>query len=127
MMTYMKTTAVFCFFALMMLCACHSATAGMSQTDTMTPQEAYEGVSNYCHSEYDWSPAENDSTTMYVAMGDETDAEYKVIFRSYTGAFVYFYVNKASGKARMVEHVPFLDIDNEVGTSNIRDYLKKKQ
>ena len=91
----------------------------------VTEENAYEGVSNYCHSEYDWSPAENDSTTMYVAMGDETDAEYKVIFRSYTGAFVYFYVDKASGKARMVEHVPFLDIDNEVGTINIRDYLKK--
>ena len=53
-------------------------------------------------------------------------AEYQVEFRSYTGAFVYFYVDKTSGATRMVEYVPNLDVKNEVGTINLFDYLKKE-
>ena len=40
---------------------------------------------------------------MYVQMGEETDSAYQVVFRSYTGAFVNFYVNKTSGTTRMEE------------------------
>jgi Fic family protein len=29
---------------------------------------------------------------MYVQMGEESDSAYQVVFRSYTGAFVNFYV-----------------------------------
>ena len=88
---------------------------------------AYEGVNNYCHKEYDWSPAEENPSIMYVAMGDETESEYKVIFRSYTSSFVYFYVDKTSGTTRMVESVPSLNIENETGTINLFDYLEKKE
>jgi hypothetical protein len=63
---------------------------------------------------------------MYVTMGEETESEYQVIFRSYTGALVNFYVDKASGTTRMVEYVPTLDIENEVGTIQLSDYLEKK-
>ena len=63
---------------------------------------------------------------MYVTMGEETETEYQVIFRSYTGAFVYFYVDKASGTTRMVESVPSLDVEEETGTINLSDYLEKK-
>jgi hypothetical protein len=101
---------------------------------------AYEGVSNYCHSTYDWSVVEDSdekassdgetpsskSSMMYLTMGEETASEYQVIFRSYTGAFVYFYVEKSSGKTRMVEYVPTLDIENEAGTIDLFDYLKKE-
>ena len=62
---------------------------------------------------------------MYVKMGDETETEYQVVFRSYTGAVVYFYVEKSSGTTRMVEYVPTLDVKNETGTIDIHDYLKK--
>ncbi len=37
-------------------------------------------------------------------MGEETDSAYQVVFRSYTGAFVNFYVNKTSGMTRMEEY-----------------------
>ena len=128
-------------FAILLLCSCSrnkaaesSAGPDVSQTsqtempDTMkavnkiTAEMAYEGVNNYCHSEYDWS---THSSMMYVEMGDETETEYKVIFRSYTGAFIYFYVGKTSGSTRMVEYVPSLDIENEAGTINLFDYLEK--
>ena len=47
-------------------------------------------------------------------------------FRSYTGALVNFYVDKASGKTRMVESVPALDVDTVVGTIDLLDYLDKE-
>ena len=62
---------------------------------------------------------------MYVQMGEETDSAYRVVFRSYTGAFVHFYVDKASGTTRMVEKVPSLNIEEQSGTINLFDYLKK--
>ena len=90
----------------------------------ITAEMAYKGVDNYCHSTYDWSVAKENPSIMYVQMGEETNTEYKVIFRSYTGSFVYFFVNKETGKTRMVEHVPSLNIEEESGTIDLREYLK---
>jgi hypothetical protein len=85
---------------------------------------AYEGVNNYCHREYDWSIAEENPSMMYVDMGEETDSTYQVIFRSYTGALVYFYVDKTSGTTQMVEQVPSLGVKEEVGSFELSDYTK---
>ena len=92
----------------------------------ITAEMALEGVSNYCHSEYDWSAAEENPDIMSVTMGEESDSAYQVVFRSYTGAFVYFYVNKESGSTRMEEYVPSLDIKSEAGTIDLYDYLKNQ-
>ena len=92
----------------------------------ITAEMAYEGVSNYCHSTYDWSIAESNPSIMYVEMGEETDSTYQVVFRSYTGALVYFFVDKTNGTTRMEEYVPTLDIRSEAGTIDIFDYLEKK-
>ena len=62
----------------------------ISGTDGITAEMAFEGVNNYCHTHYDWSIAEKNPDIMYVRMGEESDTAYQVIFRSYTGAFVYF-------------------------------------
>ncbi len=95
-----------------------------SSKDEITKDMAYNGVSNYCHENYDWSIAKDNPSIMYVTMGEELDNEYQVIFRSYTGAFVYFYVNKTSGLTKIVEKEPNLDIENDIGTINIKDYIK---
>ena len=94
---------------------------------------ALEGVSNYCHSEYDWSVAKDNPGIMGVEMGEETDSVYQVVFRSYTGAFVYFYVDKTSGTTKLVEKVPNLGVekgDGEhqslSGAINLFDYIEKK-
>lgn len=92
----------------------------------ITAEMALEGVSNYCHSEYDWSAAEENPDIMSVTMGEESDSAYQVVFRSYTGAFVYFYVNKESGSTRMEEYVPSLNIKSEAGTIDLYDYLKNQ-
>ena len=93
---------------------------------TITEEMAFEGVNNYCHREYDWSVAKDNPDIMYVQMGEETDSAYQVVFRSYTGAFVHFYVNKTSGATRMVEKVPSLNVEEEAGTINLFDYLEKR-
>ena len=105
------------------LCSCDTNT---SQNE-ITAEMAYEGVSNYCHSTYDWSIAEENPSIMYVEMGEETDSTYQVVFRSYTGAFVNFYVNKTSGTTRMEEYVPTIDVRSEAGTINLFDYIEKEK
>ena len=89
----------------------------------ITAETAYEGICNYCRITYDWSAAEDNPDIMYLEMGEETESEYQVIFRSYTGAFVYFYVDKSSGTTRITEYVPILDLEEEVGAIELFDYL----
>ena len=93
---------------------------------TITADMAYEGVNNYCHSAYDWSVAKDNPDIMYLTMGEETDSTYQVVFRSYTGAFVHFYVDKTSGTTRIVEEVPSLNVEEETGTINLFDFLETK-
>ena len=117
-------------FAITLACAvlmaCHHGKEEQAATDQplITAEMAYEGVSNYCHNEYDWSIAQDNPEMMNVTMGDETPTEYKVVFRSYTGAFVFFYVDKKTGTTRMVDYVPALDIEEEAGTIQLMDFLK---
>ena len=91
---------------------------------TITKDMAFDGVNNYCQSAYDWSPAETDPSIMYVTPGEETESAFQVIFRSYTGAFVYFLVDKSSGNVSMTERVPGMDIEADAGSFNLFDYLK---
>lgn len=93
----------------------------------ITAEMALEGVSNYCHSAYDWSAAEENPDIMGLEMGEETDSAYHVVFRSYTGVLVNFYVDKADGTTRMVEYVPALDRQEEAGTMNLFEYLDKNE
>ena len=60
---------------------------------------------------------------MSVTLGEETETEYEVIFRSYTGSLVYFHVDKASGETGMTEVVPMLGIEEDAGSIRIYDYL----
>ena len=92
----------------------------------ITAEMALEGVTNYCHCTYDWSIAKDNPDIMGVQMGEESDSAYQVVFRSYTGAFVNFYVDKTNGTTRMEEYVPTLGVKNDAGTIEIFDYLKKE-
>ena len=97
--------------------------ADSESSSGITAEMAYEGVYNYCRSIYDWSIAEDNPEIMYVESGEETETEYQVIFRSYTGSFVYFYVDKSNGNTRLLEYVPMLGIEEEAGSINLYDYL----
>ena len=121
----MKQIVIVLVVTALLLNSCGSKGTNEPQSKT-TAEMAFEGVNNYCHSAYDWSIAKDNPDIMGVEMGEEINSAYQVIFRSYTGAFVNFYVNKASGTTRMEEYVPTLDVKNEAGTIDIFDYLKKE-
>ena len=121
----MKPIVISSLLIAVLFCSCHKNKTEVIQHAGITAEMAYEGVSNYCHSEYDWSIAEENPSMMSVTMGEETETEYKVLFRSYTGALVNFYVDKSSGKTRMVESVPALDVDSVTGTIDLLDYIDK--
>ena len=89
----------------------------------VTKEQAYDGVNNYCHSNYDWSVAEDDPSKMYLEMGEESDEDYLVILHSYTGSIVYFNVDKRSGRVNMSEYVPALDLTDQAGSFHLFDYL----
>ena len=131
----MKYISFIFIFVALFLCSCNNNKVNDTQSSdvqtentlrTITEEMAFEGVNNYCHREYDWSVAKDNPDIMYVQMGEETDSAYQVVFRSYTGAFVHFYVNKTSGATRMVEKVPSLNVEEEAGTINLFDYLEKR-
>ena len=103
--------------------AVESANNNTNIKEKITKDIAFSGVNSYCHQNFDWSIAKDNPEIMSVEMGEETDTEYEIIFRSYTGSLTYFYVNKSDGKTRIVEYVPALDIKEEAGTINIFDYI----
>ena len=119
----MKQIVIVLVVTALLLNSCGSKGTNEPQSKT-TAEMAFEGVNNYCHSAYDWSIAKDNPDIMGVEMGEETNSAYQVIFRSYTGAFVNFYVDKASGTTRMEEYVPTLNVRNEAGTINLFEYLK---
>lgn len=90
----------------------------------ITKEMAYEGVKKYCQVTYNLN-MEEDSSNTYLTMGEETEKEYNVTYRSYTGAMTYFYVDKLSGTTRIVEYFPTLDIESEAGTIDLKEYINK--
>ena len=88
---------------------------------------AFEGVNNYCHEKFDWTITEENPDIMYVTMGEEMDSAYQVVFRSYTGSLTHFYVDKLTGKTRMVTKVPNLGVEEDDGTIDLHDYLGKEK
>ena len=124
------------FAAVIALAACNSkqAAAPEAEDGNAAQEVAFTVAQNYFFKNNQQLPDNPKITTaeefnklfgMATTMGEETDSAYQVVFRSYTGALVYFYVDKASGTTKMVEHVPALNIENEAGTIEIADYLKK--
>ncbi len=129
MLKYIAFTFV---FVALFLCSCRNNVTQSSDVQTVdtlrtiTADMAYEGINNYCHSAYDWSVAKDNPDIMYVQMGEETDSAYQVVFRSYTGAFVHFYVDKTNGTTRIVEKVPSLNVEEDAGTIDLLDYLERQ-
>ncbi|MBR1803542.1 MAG: hypothetical protein IJ775_01365 [Muribaculaceae bacterium] len=111
-------------FIALLLYSCQADKTHSAAQTQITAEMAYTGVNNYCHRNYDWSPAEANPDIMRVEMDGESATEYRVVFRSYTGALVYFHVDKSSGTTRMVDHVPSLGVEEEAGTINLLDYLE---
>lgn len=121
----MKNKICTFLFVLLPLCSCHNFQKNSQHHPAITVAQAYEGVSNYCHTTYDGNMSKGNLAMMSLRIEQETDSTIHLVFRSYTDAFVHFYVDKATGITRMVEEVPTLHVEEEVGTIDLFDYIEK--
>ena len=96
--------------------------------DLITEQQAAEAIRNYCISE---NPelaemVESEDNMAYWDASTTDAGEICVLYRSYTGALIRYYVNPETGDTYVTEQVPGI-IDEEQKTDetlNLRDLMK---
>ena len=96
--------------------------------DLITEQQAAEAIRNYCISENpELAEMVESEDNMAYWNASTTDAgEICVLYRSYTGALIRYYVNPETGDTYVTEQVPGI-IDEEQKTDetlNLRDLMK---
>ena len=104
-------------------------TAGEDKTDVITEEQALEAIKEYCFAN---NPdleemIGSDDYTIYFDVSSNDAGEIVVLYRSYTGAEIRYYVDPASGETYSTELVPGI-IDEEQRTEesfNIRDALSE--
>ena len=95
-----------------------------SRNNVDAGEAALIGVGNYLHERFNFVDWSNPPAPMYYSAKQSTDTEYVIDFRSYTSAHTYFYVNKQTGKTRMVDYMPgFILIGESSETFNVYDYM----
>lgn len=94
-----------------------------AKTDGITPEMALAGISRYCGAFFGAEPAEGSAFAAGLELKEETESEYQLEYRSYTGAVTYFYVDKESGETRTEEYVPALGLRSEGETFALSAYL----
>ena len=105
-----------------------TGSAEESSADALTEDQALAAVKNYCLQQNPElkTKAESDETAVYWNASANDDGRIVVLFRSYTGAQIRYYVDPVSGEAYVTELVPGI-IDEEQRTEeslNVRDYLE---
>ena len=64
-------------------------------------------IERFCREQNpDLNNMSQDEYSFYWELTSETEQEYVVTYRSYTGSFTYFHVNKATGEVTTMEYVP---------------------
>ncbi len=94
----------------------------------LTEEQALEAVRNYC---FEIQPdlkemVEADEETVYWDVITNEEGQIVVLYRSYTGAQIRYYIDPVTGETYTTELVPSI-IDEEQRTEeslNIRDYLE---
>ena len=93
----------------------------------LSDDEALTAIQNYC---FDENPslkdtlAESDYPTSWIVESQDSD-QVVVLYRSYTGAQIRYYIDRKSGDAYVTELVPgIIDEETENGVKiNVRDYI----
>ena len=98
-----------------------------ANTDVLTEDQAYAAVINYNKAIGSGIDGEINSEgySEYWDVSTNEDGKIVVLYRSYTGAQTYYYVDKTSGETYVTELVPgVIDEEQETGEKfNARDYL----
>ncbi len=101
---------------------------GVPEEMDITEDQALEAVKEYCHiNNPDLKDIEDDEEyPTYWEVSTNEDNQIVVLFRSYTGALVRYYVDPTTGETYVTEFVPGIT-DEEERTDesfNIKDYMK---
>lgn len=104
-----------------------SAEQSEAKAEDLTEEQALNAVKNYCFTQNPdlKSKAESAEYNVYWDVTTNDANEIVVLFRSYTGAQIRYYIDPVSGAAYTTELVPGI-IDEEQRTEeslNVRDYL----
>ena len=113
-----------------------SATQGFDdQTDTtakesvqvLTPEQARDAIKNYCYSNNPdlKSLEESGEYPIYWGVVSSDENEIVILFRSYTGAQIRYYIDPVLGDTYVTEFVPQITNEEEKTDEefNIRDYM----
>lgn len=102
-----------------------------TDTDVITEDQAYAAVINYNKAIGSGIDGEINSEgySEYWDVSTNEDGKIIVLYRSYTGAQTFYYVDPASGETYVTELVPgIIDEEQETGEKfNARDYLTATQ
>ena len=98
-----------------------------NKTEAITEDQAYNAVINYCKANNpDFDETGNaEGYTEYWDVSTDENGKIVVLYRSYTGAQIRYYVDPVSGETYVTELVPgIIDEEQKNGeTFNARDYL----
>ncbi len=94
---------------------------------TISDEQALSAIESYCYAENpDLEGIVNAGEyTVYWEIASSDGQEIVVLFRSYTGAQIRYYIDRASGETYVTEFVPgiFSEEERTDESFNVRDYL----
>ena len=129
-MKIIKTVALLFVLAMtMLICSCGKNSDGIvveTKEELISDEQALEAIRNYCctiNPDLEKIAAEEYPVYWEIVLSDNT--EIVVLFRSYTGAQVRYYIDRATGKTSITEFVPgIMDEEESTGESiDVRDYI----
>lgn len=92
----------------------------------ITDEIALSSIKNYCYMNFPDLKEIEEEHMVYWEVDSSSDEEVVILFRSYTGAIVKYYINKLSGETYVTETVKGIS-EEEKRTDevfNINDYIK---
>ena len=111
----------------MILSTAGCGTEKIETETTLTDEEALAAIRNYCCIA---NPSLEEIVTdgeypAYWEIASGSEEEVVVLFRSYTGALVRYYIDRATGNTTVTEFVPGITAEEQPTDEsfNARDYL----
>lgn len=100
-------------------------TEGLKE-EAITDDQALNSIKNYCHIQNpDLEKIEEEGKySVYWEVVSSSDKEIVILYRSYTGADIRYYINPVSGETYVTEYVSGITTEEEKTdeTFNIRNY-----
>ncbi|MBP5223492.1 MAG: hypothetical protein J6Z35_10085 [Lachnospiraceae bacterium] len=105
-----------------------NADQGSSESKAITGEQALLAIKNYCYLE---NPSlkdieEEGEYSVYWDISSCDESQIVILFHSYTGALIRYYIDPVSGETYITEFVPGILLEEERSdvTFNVRDYME---